>query len=151
MSFLIFWSKNIRTYKVHIKLLLYVLQCVWTYSFLEIHIKGEIRTISFKSCQLVNLYKLLDAYYLDITKIIATVAITFFIAFLAHLRTKCSRWAFVMVRCQSSVRACVRASIISLNNFSSETTFGFWPNFIGMISGWSFFKSCSNHHNWLHK
>ena len=37
---------------------------------------------------------------------------------LAHLSTKCSSWAFVMAHCLSSVRA----STISLNNFSSETT-----------------------------
>jgi len=44
------------------------------------------------------------------------------LVFLAHLSTKCSRWAFVMAQCPSSiVRASVSASIISLNNFSSET------------------------------
>jgi len=35
------------------------------------------------------------------------------------------------------VRACVRASTISLNNISSETTWWIWPNFTGMIPGWS--------------
>ena len=40
------------------------------------------------------------------------------LAFLAHLSTKCSRWAFVMAHCPSSiVRACVRASV---NNFFKQ-------------------------------
>ena len=40
------------------------------------------------------------------------------IMFLAHLSTKCSRWAFVIAHCPSSI---VRVSTISLN-ISSETT-----------------------------
>jgi len=47
-------------------------------------------------------------------------------SFLAHLSTKCSGWAFVMAHCRPSsvrpsVRPCVRASTISLNNIFSKT------------------------------
>jgi len=42
---------------------------------------------------------------------------THYLTFLAHLSTKCSRWAFVMAHCPSSVRACV-------NNFFKQHLLG---------------------------
>jgi len=47
-----------------------------------------------------------------------------------------------MAHCPSSIiRACVHASTISLNNISPlKPRIGFWPNFTGMIPGWSSIK-----------
>ena len=71
---------------------------------------------------------------------------------LAHLSTKCSRWAFVMAHCPSSiVRACVRASTISINNISSETTHWILTK-LHRNDPWVVpYQSCSNRSSWLHK
>jgi len=75
---------------------------------------------------------------------------------LAHLSTKCSRWAFVMAHCPSSiVRACVRASVrastISLNNISSETTWWILTKLHRNDPLVVPYQSCSNRSSWLHK
>jgi len=66
--------------------------------------------------------------------------------FLAHLSTKFSRWAFVILQCPASVvrrpsvRACVRPSVrqqFLLTTSPLKPRIGFWPNFTGIIPGWS--------------
>ena len=62
--------------------------------------------------------------------------------FLAHLSTMCSKWAFRVVRCPSSVvrRA---SSTISLNIFSSQTAGPIWTK-LGRNVPWEvLFKICS--------
>ena len=68
--------------------------------------------------------------------------------FLAYLSTKCSRWAFVMAHCPSSVRPCV-------NNFfkqlSSETTHWILTK-LHMNDPWVvLYHSCSKRSSWLLK
>jgi len=59
--------------------------------------------------------------------------------FLAHLSTKCSGWAIVIGLCPS-LSVVRRPSCV---NFFTKTSsplkplIGFWPNFTGMIPGWS--------------
>ena len=58
--------------------------------------------------------------------------------FLAHLSTKCSRWAIVIDLCPSPIaHACVcLSSTCALNNFSSKTLYWIWNNFTEMFFGW---------------
>jgi len=53
----------------------------------------------------------------------------------------CSGWAIVIGLCPSSVvvrrPSCVVRKLFYLNIFSSEPLIGFWPNFTGMIPGWT--------------
>ena len=79
------------------------------------------------------------------------------VLFLAHLSTKCSRWAFVTPSCPSSVvrRPCVRASVrpsstFHSNNFFSKTP---WSNLmkLGRNVPWvTLFQVCSNGSGSLH-
>jgi len=72
---------------------------------------------------------------------------------LAHLSTKCSSellWSF-NVRRPSSVRACVRASTISLNNISSETASWILTKLHRNDPWVVLYQSCSNRSSWLHK
>jgi len=54
--------------------------------------------------------------------------------FLAHLSTKCSWWAIMTGLCPTSV---VRRPAFFTLTSPLKPLIGFWPNFTGMVPGWS--------------
>jgi len=113
---------------------------------------------SFYSCYLLKCFCMhsITAILNILTDKLVKKHIGFFAYFLGQLSTMCPRWAFVMTHCPSSivsasVRACIRPSTISLNNFSSDTTYWILTKLHRNDPLAVLYQNCSNRSSWLNK